>query len=91
MEARTGTDNEGFKIPSSIPQDILLIQDFVGPIIAPTQQVDPLETDSVDSINSSGESTDSIEEVEADLISVDQKSGRSVSYYENLSLQLTFC
>jgi len=68
MEARTGTDNEGFKIPSSIPQDILLIQDFVGPIIAPTQQVDPLETDSVDSINSSGESTDSIEEVEADLI-----------------------
>jgi len=68
MEARTGTDNEGFKIPSSIPQDILLIQDLVGPMIPSTQQVDPLETDSVDSINSSGESTDSIEEVEADLI-----------------------
>jgi H/ACA ribonucleoprotein complex non-core subunit NAF1 len=79
MEANTGTDYEGFKIPSSIPQDILLIQDLVGPIIPSTQPVTSSETDPVDSIDSSGESTDSVEEVEANLISEDWKATRSVS------------
>jgi H/ACA ribonucleoprotein complex non-core subunit NAF1 len=79
MEADTGTDYDGFKIPSSIPQDILLIQDLVGPIVSSTQPVTPSETDSEDSIDSSGESTDSVAEVEANLISEDRKSTRSVS------------
>jgi H/ACA ribonucleoprotein complex non-core subunit NAF1 len=78
MEADTGTDYEGFKIPSSIPQDILLIQDLVGPIVPSAQAVTPSETDSVDSIDSSGESTDSVEEVEANLISEDVESTRCV-------------
>ena len=92
MEARTETDYEGFKVPSSIPQDILLIQDLVGPVIPPTKPVTSLETDLDDSIDSSGESTDSAEEVEANLILVDRKSKRSVSHPENLSLQLlTLC
>jgi H/ACA ribonucleoprotein complex non-core subunit NAF1 len=79
MEANTGTDYEGFKIPSSIPQDILLIQDLVGPIIPSTQPVTSSETDLADSIDSSGESADSVEEVEANLISEDWKATRSVS------------
>lgn len=92
METGTGTDYEGFKVPSSIPQDILLIQDLVGPVIPPIKPVTSLETDSDDSIDSSGESTDSVEEVEANLISVDRKSRRSVAYPGNLSLQLlTLC
>ncbi len=73
MEA--GTDHEGFKIPSTVPQDILLIQDLIGPIIPPTQQLTP-----DDSVDSSGESTDSAEEVEANLLFVGGKSTRSVSY-----------
>jgi hypothetical protein len=84
MDARAETDYEGFKVPSSIPQDILLIQHLVGPVIRPLA----LETESDDCIDSSGESTDSVEEVEANLISVDRKSTRSVSYPQNLSLQL---
>jgi hypothetical protein len=82
MEGRAETDSEGFKVPSSVPQDILLIQHLVGSVIH------PLETDSDDCIDSSGESTDSVEEVEANLISVDRKSTRSVSYPQNMSLQL---
>lgn len=92
METGTETDYEGFKVPSSVPQDILLIQDLVGPVIPPTKPVTPLDSDSDDSIGSSGESTDSVEEVEANIISVDRKSRRSVSYPENLSLRLlTLC
>ena len=92
MEADTGKDFEGFKVPSSVPQDILLIQDLVGPVIPPTKSVTPLDSDLDDSIDSSGESTDSVEEVEANIISVDRKSKRSVSYPENLSLRLlTLC
>jgi H/ACA ribonucleoprotein complex non-core subunit NAF1 len=78
MEAKTGTDCDGFKIPSSIPQDILLIQNLVGPIVTATRPVTSLETDSVDSIDSSGESTDSVEEVEANIISVNGGSKRCV-------------
>ena len=73
MEA--GTDHEGFKIPSTVPQDILLIQDLIGPIIPPTRQLTP-----DDSVDSSGESTDSAEEVEANLLFVGGKSTRSVPY-----------
>ena len=76
----TGTDHEGFKIPSTVPQDILLIQDLIGPIIPSTQ---PLTPD--DSVDSSGESTDSAEEVEANLLVVGGKSTRSVSYFMHLT------
>ena len=68
--------NEGFKIPSIIPQDLLLIQDLIGPIIPPALQVPLVDAD--DSVDSSGESTDSADEVEANLISVGEKSERSV-------------
>ncbi|KAH9166897.1 NAF1-domain-containing protein [Lactarius sanguifluus] len=60
--------NEGFKIPSRIPQDLLLIQDLIGPVVPPWT-VD-------DSVDSSGESADSADEVEANLISVGIKSER---------------
>ena len=80
MEARTHTDHEGFKIPSAIPQDILLIQDLVGP--PPTL----LAADPDDSVDSSGESTDSAEEVEANLFSVAGKSRTCVSYFMHLTL-----
>ena len=68
--------NEGFKIPSIIPQDLLLIQDLIGPIIPPAREVPLVDAD--DSVDSSGESTDSADEVEANLISVSEKSERSV-------------
>ena len=68
--------NEGFKIPSIIPQDLLLIQDIIGPIIPPARPTPPVEED--DSVDSSGESADSADEVEANLISVGIKSERSV-------------
>jgi hypothetical protein len=74
MEA--GKDHEGFKIPSTVPQDILLIQDLIGPVIPSTR---PLTPD--DSVDSSGESTDSADEVEANLLFVGGKSTRSVSYF----------
>jgi H/ACA ribonucleoprotein complex non-core subunit NAF1 len=77
MEAATGTDHEGFKIPSAIPQDILLIQDLIGP----TQPLTLPAADPDDSVDSSGESTDSAEEVEANLLLVGGKSRRSVSYF----------
>jgi H/ACA ribonucleoprotein complex non-core subunit NAF1 len=76
----TGTDHEGFKIPSTVPQDILLIQDLIGPIIPSTQ---PLTPD--DSVDSSGENTDSAEEVEANLLFVGGKSTTSVSYFMYLT------
>lgn len=74
-----GTDHEGFKIPSAVPQDILLIQDIIG-LIPPSQTLTP-----DDSVDSSGESTDSAEEVEANLLVVGGKSTRSVSYFMHLT------
>jgi hypothetical protein len=82
MEA--GTDHEGFKIPSTVPQDILLIHDIIGPLI-PTQSLNPPAADPDDSVDSSGESTDSAEEVEANLLLVGGKSTRSVSYFMHLT------
>ncbi len=76
------TANEGFKIPSLIPQDLLLIQDIIG-TITPTQTTPPVDTD--DSVDSSGESVDSADEVEANLISVGVKSERSVSCHPKFS------
>jgi len=35
--------NEGFKIPSIIPQDLLLIQDLIGPILLPAQPTPPVD------------------------------------------------
>ena len=75
--------HDGFKIPSTIPQDLLLIQDLIGPVAPPTQ---PPAADADDSVDSSGESTDSVEEVEANLISVGAKSKRCVSYFISLTL-----
>jgi hypothetical protein len=89
MEA-SGTDHEGFKIPSAIPQDILLIHDLIGPLIPPTQSLTLPATDPDDSVDSSGESTDSAEEVEANLLFVGSKSRRCVSYFVHLTLLLTF-
>jgi H/ACA ribonucleoprotein complex non-core subunit NAF1 len=86
MEAGTGKDHEGFKIPSAIPQDILLIQDLIGPLIPPTQPLAIPAEDPDDSVDSSGESTDSAEEVEANLLLVGAKSRRSVSYFVHLTL-----
>jgi hypothetical protein len=83
MEA--GTDYEGFKIPSTIPQDLLLIQDLIGPLIPPTQPLTLPTADPDDSVDSSGESTDSAEEVEANLLFVAGKSTRSVSYSMHLT------
>lgn len=77
MEA--GKDHEGFRIPSTIPQDLLLIQDLIGPLIPPTQPLTIPDPD--DSVDSSGESTDSAEEVEANLLFLGGKSTRSVSYF----------
>ena len=72
MEASNWTDHEGFKVPTVIPQDLLLIQGLVGPVIS------PIAADSDDSVGSSGESTDSVEEVEANLIPVVGKPKVSV-------------
>ncbi|KAN0138241.1 NAF1 domain containing protein [Lactarius tabidus] len=66
--------NEGFKIPSTIPQDLLLIQDLIGPAIPPARPAPPVDED--DCVSSSGESTDSADEVEANLISLGEKSER---------------
>jgi hypothetical protein len=82
MEAGTRTDHEGFKIPSAIPQDILLIQDLVGLIPQPLT----LPAADTDDVDSSGESTDSAEEVEANLLSVGGNLRRCVSHFMHLTL-----
>lgn len=64
-----------FKVPESIPQDLLLIHDLIGEIPAqPTTRnrsngppVVHTEVDDDDEINSSGNEGDSEDEVEADL------------------------
>lgn len=78
MEA--GKDHEGFRVPSTIPQDLLLIQDLIGPLVPPTQPLTLPDPD--DSVDSSGESTDSAEEVEANLL---LKSTRSISVFMHLT------
>jgi hypothetical protein len=85
-----GTDNEGYKVPSVIAHDILLIQDLIGPVIPPTQAVIPLAVNSSDSPDSSDENTDSADEVEVNLLSVGVELRRFVSSLKHLFLQLTF-
>jgi len=80
------TDNEGYKVPSVIAQDILLIQDLVGPVIPPTQAVTQLAVNSSGSLDSSDENTDSADEVEINLLSVGRESRRFVLYLKHLSL-----
>jgi H/ACA ribonucleoprotein complex non-core subunit NAF1 len=80
-----------FKVPSTIPQDILLIHDLVSPVVTPTQPVTPRAADSDDSVDSSGESTDSVEEVEANIVSVGKVPRRFVSYLKHPFLRRIFC
>jgi hypothetical protein len=92
MEAGPGADYDvqGFKVPSTIPQDLLLIQDLISPIIAPAKPVTPLVADdSNDSVASSGESIDSADEAEAILVPTRENPGRFASHFNNAFLQLT--
>jgi hypothetical protein len=86
MEAAgPGAVCQGFKVPSTIPQDLLLIQDLVSPIIAPTKQDLPPATYDDDSVASSGESIDSADEAEAILVSTreDEDEGRFAFHTNN--------
>lgn len=59
-----------FKVPESIPQDLLLIHGLIGEIPAqPTDRANspPTAVGNDDDINSSGSEVDSEDEVEADL------------------------
>jgi H/ACA ribonucleoprotein complex non-core subunit NAF1 len=60
-----------FKVPSAIPQDLLLIQDLIGtPALlteTPTRISDPPNSGD-DSIDSTDNEVDSEDEVEADLL-----------------------
>ncbi|OAX40061.1 NAF1-domain-containing protein [Rhizopogon vinicolor AM-OR11-026] len=67
-----------FKVPETIPQDILLIRDIVGHIPPPKPAFpkdvrDPIDS-SDDSIASSSSEIDSEDEVEADLLVPDEES-----------------
>lgn len=71
-----------FKVPDSIPQDLLLIQDIIGTIQNPVQKQPPETKIDDEDIDSSGSSDDSssddsssdddsseeVDQVEADLI-----------------------
>ena len=70
---------DAFKVPQAIPQDLLLIQDIIGPLKASEPAVTPLSLQSQvastsivgkeeDDIGSSGEENDSEDEIAADLI-----------------------
>jgi H/ACA ribonucleoprotein complex non-core subunit NAF1 len=65
-----------FKVPQSIPQDLLLIQEYIGvlpPLPAP-QKPEPAVDDEEDDINSSSEEESdnaSEEEIAADLIAAE--------------------
>jgi hypothetical protein len=79
---------ERWSMEATVPQDVLLIHDLIGPLNPPTQSLILPRADADDSVDSSGESTDSAEEVEANLLYVGRKSTRSVLYYMHLTLQL---
>lgn len=70
-----------FKVPSLIPQDLLLIQDLIGtlPESSVTAKDVPDSLDSSDdSIASSNDEAESEDEVEAGLVPHDEDSGVSV-------------
>lgn len=69
-----------FKVPSAIPQDLLLIQDLIGAISPPpvnTKHVPDSLNSSDDSIASTDDEVESEDEVEADLVPHDEDSGMS--------------
>jgi H/ACA ribonucleoprotein complex non-core subunit NAF1 len=63
-----------FKVPHTIPQDLLLIQDLVNEPFIPTQPAPASVTrnvsddDCIDSSGSEGESEIEMKEIEADLL-----------------------
>lgn len=69
-----------FKVPSTIPQDLLLIQDLIGTLpslsVASKHVADSLDS-SDDSIASTDGEAESEDEVEADLAPRDDDSGMS--------------
>lgn len=69
-----------FKVPSTVPQDLLLIQDLIG-TIPPVPVAEKCVPDSLDSSDDSIASTDSEveseDEVEAGLAPHDDDSGTS--------------
>ncbi|KAG8219554.1 hypothetical protein J3R82DRAFT_505 [Butyriboletus roseoflavus] len=71
-----------FKVPSTVPQDLLLIQDLIGTIppltLAPTHAPDSPDS-SDDSITSTDDEIESENEVEADLVPCDEDSGMSAA------------
>lgn len=73
--------NFQFKVPETIPQDILLIRDIVGyiPPANPDFQKDVRDSidSSDDSIASSSNEIDSEDEVEADLLVPDEEPSTS--------------
>lgn len=79
MSNSTPNAMDAFKLPQAIPQDLLLIQDIIGPLEVSDPAVTPLSslpqvpsTGTVekedDDIGSSGEENDSEDEIAADLI-----------------------
>lgn len=82
----TAAMNE-FKVPDSIPQDLLLIQDIVGIRRQPSEP--EIEDDDINSSgssddsssddSSSDDSSDEVNEVEADLIVKDQEEDTAIS------------
>jgi len=69
-----------FKVPSTIPQDLLLIQDLIGtlpPLTAAAKHVPDTLDSSDDSIASTDGEAESEDEVEADLVLRDDDSGMS--------------
>jgi H/ACA ribonucleoprotein complex non-core subunit NAF1 len=68
---------DGFKVPQSIPQDLLLIQEYIGvpsPLPVPKKLETDVDVDDDDDISSSDEDSEeetdiaSEEEIAADLI-----------------------
>jgi hypothetical protein len=66
-----------FKVPETIPQDLLLIQDIVADLFVPTPAIpspkpeippNSATEDSIDSSGSDSDSGDEVEEIEADLL-----------------------
>lgn len=64
--------DSSFKIPSLLPQDLLIIQDLVGHVPEPPVEAQLKSPDDDHSIASSGEETNSEDEVEADILLDDE-------------------
>ncbi|ETW87152.1 hypothetical protein HETIRDRAFT_456864 [Heterobasidion irregulare TC 32-1] len=64
--------DSSFKVPSLLPQDLLIIQDLVGHVPEPPVEAQLKSPDNDHSIASSGEETNSEDEVEADILLDDE-------------------